>query len=74
MAVSTEAIMDKTLKQKAMEEVIRGLREGTIKVEIRHICGWCKQSFNTTEEFEAHLVEGKTTDPATGQKRRICPN
>ena len=50
-------------------------REGkNIIIEAIHTCSWCLQEFKSTEAFEAHLVDGKTIDPETGNRRRICPN
>jgi hypothetical protein len=62
------------LKKAAMAEVMAGLRDGTIKVEVITRCGWCRQAFNSDAAYQAHLITGKTTDPKTGQLRRICPN
>lgn len=62
------------LKKAAMQEVMQGLRDGTIKVQVITRCGWCREAFNSDGEYEAHLITGKTMDPETGQLRRICPN
>jgi hypothetical protein len=61
-------------KKAAMEEVLAGLKAGTIKIEVITQCGWCRKKFNSDEAYEAHLITGKTMDPETGQRRRICPN
>lgn len=66
--------MGQTLKQKAKEELLRGIKDGTIKISFTHTCSWCKKIFSSNESFDAHLIKGKTVDPETGKKRMLCPN
>lgn len=63
-----------SLKEKARAEVLKGLKDGTIKIKIIHKCSWCNKSFDSHEAFDSHLIQGKTIDPKTGKKRMICPH
>lgn len=51
-----------------------GIGTGEVKIRRQFMCSWCGRTFKTEEEFDEHLIDGKTTDPATGRLRRICPN
>ena len=59
----TEAERAKDEAKRALRD---GIKSGDVKIEITHKCSWCGKIFKTTEEWEAHRIEGKT--------RRICPN
>jgi len=59
--------MPKTLS----EAIKEALAQGDIKIEIK--CKWCGLQFSSIEDFEGHLIEGKTFD-ADGKRRLICPH
>jgi len=57
----------------AMALVRAGLRSGDVRIQFVHTCTLCAREFATEAAWEAHLIDGKTTDPATGKRRRLCP-
>lgn len=54
-------------KEKLRQILREGLANGTVKIEIIQQCSWCQQIFHSDQEYEGHLVDGKTIDPKTGK-------
>jgi hypothetical protein len=59
---------------KLRDAMIEGIKNGSVTIEVVTKCSWCDKTFKTDDEFEAHLVDGKTVDEFTGKPRRICPD